>query len=99
MKTSTLLVCLAASALAPALRADLETDRRIENAASSSFNYRTVLQGHVKVDAKDGIATLTGTVPDDGQKALAAGHRGCVAWRHPRGQSDQGRAAGARAQR
>jgi osmotically-inducible protein OsmY len=60
------------SAMAPvALFASSETDRKIEGAAKDSYNYRTVLDGHVKVKANDGIVTLTGSVEDKDDKALA----------------------------
>jgi hyperosmotically inducible protein len=49
-----------------------ETDRKIESAAEASYNYRTVLENHVKVKAKDGVVTLTGTVQDKDERALAA---------------------------
>ena len=52
--------------------ADSETDRKIEDAAKASYNYRTVLNNHVKVKVSDGIVTLTGTVEDKEDKALAA---------------------------
>lgn len=48
-----------------------ETDRKIEDAAKASYNYRTVLEDNVKVKAKDGVVTLTGTVQDKDDKALA----------------------------
>lgn len=48
-----------------------ETDRKIEAAAKSSYNYRTVLEDNVKVKAKDGVVTLTGTVIDKDDKVLA----------------------------
>jgi hyperosmotically inducible protein len=48
------------------------TDRKIEEAAKASYNYRTVLEDHVKVKARDGVVTLTGTVQDSGDKELAA---------------------------
>lgn len=54
-----------------ALVASHETDRKIENAAKASYNYRTVLEDHVKVKVKDGVVTLTGTVQDQDEKALA----------------------------
>lgn len=58
--------------LAPAaLFASADTDRKIEDAARASYNYRTVLEDHVKVKANDGIVTLTGTVEDEDDKALA----------------------------
>ncbi|HEY8996203.1 MAG TPA: BON domain-containing protein [Lacunisphaera sp.] len=53
------------------LRADAEVDRKIEGAAKASYNYRTVLEDHVKVKVKDGIVTLTGSVPDPDQRVLA----------------------------
>lgn len=55
-----------------ALFASSETDRKIENAAKASYNYRTVLEDHVKVKANDGVVTLSGTVQDNDEKELAA---------------------------
>ena len=54
-----------------ALLASPAIDRKIEEAAKASYNYRTVLDDHVKIAAKDGIVTLTGTVQDKDDKALA----------------------------
>lgn len=54
-----------------ALLASPEVDRKIENAAKASYNYRTVLEDNVQVKARDGIVTLTGTVLDKDAKALA----------------------------
>jgi hyperosmotically inducible periplasmic protein len=67
-KLSALLVLIASPV---ALVASTETDHRIEDAAKASYNYRTVLDGHVSVTATDGVVTLTGTVRDDGEKNLA----------------------------
>ncbi len=67
---SALLLLLTASPLA--LLASSETDRKIEDAAKASYNYRTVLDDHVKVKARDGVVTLTGTVQDMDDKNLAA---------------------------
>ncbi|WP_232766460.1 BON domain-containing protein [Geminisphaera colitermitum] len=53
------------------LFASPETDRKIEDAAKASWNYRAVLDGNVKVKARDGVVTLTGTVQDKDEKALA----------------------------
>jgi hyperosmotically inducible periplasmic protein len=53
------------------LRADAEVDRKIEGAAKASYNYRTVLDDHVKVKVKDGVVTLTGSVADPDQRVLA----------------------------
>jgi hyperosmotically inducible protein len=55
-----------------ALFASSDTDRKIEDAAKASYNYRTVLEDHVKVSSNDGIVTLTGTVQDSDEKDLAA---------------------------
>jgi hyperosmotically inducible protein len=46
-------------------------DRKIEAATKASYNYRTVLEDHVKVKAADGIVTLTGSVPDPDHRVLA----------------------------
>ena len=65
---------LAAALIATApllLLADSATDQKIEDAATSSYNFRTVLNNQVKVQAHDGVVTLTGTVLDRDQKALA----------------------------
>ncbi len=53
------------------LRADAEVDRKIESAAKASYNYRTILEDYVKVKAKDGTVTLTGTVHDADHRKLA----------------------------
>ena len=68
IKIPLLVSCLLAPSL---LLANYDTDRKIENAAKASYNYHTVLQDQVKVEAKDGVVTLTGTVPDENQKTLA----------------------------
>ncbi len=68
-KLPTLLVLLATPL---ALFASAKTDRQIEAAAKSSYNYRTVLEGDVSVHARDGVVTLTGTVQDRSDKDLAA---------------------------
>ena len=71
MKTKNLSVLLAVIACPIALLASSATDRKIEDAAKASYNYRTVLEDQVKVKANDGIVTLTGTVQDKDQKDLA----------------------------
>jgi len=71
MKNSRALVFALAAILPAALMADFATDRKIEDAAESSYNLRTVLNNQVKVKAQDGAVTLTGTVLDRDQKALA----------------------------
>jgi len=67
---STLLAVIIAGPVA--LLASSATDSKIEAAAKASYNYRTVLEDNVKVKANDGIVTLTGTVQDKDDKALAA---------------------------
>eukprot|EP01035_Chromulina_nebulosa_P005164 gene5163-7012_t len=69
-KLSALLLALLASPII--VFATPETDRKIEAAAEASYNYRTVLENHVKVKAKDGVVTLTGTVLDKDERDLAA---------------------------
>ena len=54
------------------LFASSTVDRKIEEAAKASYNYRTVLEDHVMVKANDGVVTLTGTVQDKDDKNLAA---------------------------
>ena len=63
------LFLLAASPLAAF--ASASDDRKIEDAATSSYNYKTVLADNVKVKSHDGVVTLTGTVQDKDDKALA----------------------------
>ncbi|MBI5380491.1 MAG: BON domain-containing protein [Opitutae bacterium] len=72
MKTKNLFVLLALLAGPVALFASSATDRKIEEAAKASYNYRTVLANHVNVKAHDGVVTLSGTVQDKDDKALAA---------------------------
>ncbi len=71
MKSSHLTALLLLSASPLAVFASSATDRKIEDAATASYNYRTVLQDNVKVKAHDGVVTLTGTVQDKDDKALA----------------------------
>jgi len=70
MKTRTQIAFLLAAALPVALFAS-STDSKIEDAAKASYNYRTVLENHVTVKANDGVVTLTGTVRDKDERALA----------------------------
>lgn len=72
MKTKNLSALLALVAGPIALFASPADDRKIEAAAKASYNYRMVLEDHVKVKAKDGVVTLTGTVQDKDDRALAA---------------------------
>jgi len=72
LKTKNLSVLLALLAGPIALLASPATDRKIEETAKTSYNYRTVLEDQVKVKADEGVVTLTGTVQDKDSKALAA---------------------------
>ena len=71
MKITNLSAVFALIASPLALLASSTTDRKIEDAAKASYNYRTVLEDHVSVKADDGVVTLTGVVEDKDQKALA----------------------------
>jgi len=71
MKLKNLTALLILAAVPVALFASSENDRKIEDAAKSSYNYRTVLEDNVKVKARDGIVTLTGTVQDKDDSLLA----------------------------
>jgi osmotically-inducible protein OsmY len=71
MKTHTRIAYIVAAILPVALFASSSTDGKIEDAAKASYNYRTVLAGEVSVKANDGAVTLTGTVQDKDDKALA----------------------------
>ena len=53
------------------LIASSSDDRKIESAAEASYNYRAILGNHVRVKANDGVVTLTGTVQDKDDRALA----------------------------
>jgi hyperosmotically inducible periplasmic protein len=71
MNTKSLSVLVALVATPIALFASSATDRKIEDAAKASYNYRTVLEDHVTVKANDGIVTLTGVVQDKDEQSLA----------------------------
>ena len=72
MKTQNLSALLVLIASPLVLFASSTVDRKIEEAAKASYNYRTVLEDHVKVKAHDGVVTLTGTVQDKDERDLAA---------------------------
>lgn len=71
MKNKHLSVLLALITAPVVMFGSASTDRKIEEAAKASYNYRTVLEDNVKVKAHDGVVTLTGTVQDQDDKALA----------------------------
>jgi len=71
MKTILLIASLLLAAAPAGLRADADTDRKIEAAAKESYNYRTVLENLVTIKVNDGIVTLSGTVKDPDHRVLA----------------------------
>jgi osmotically-inducible protein OsmY len=71
MKTHKRIAFLIAAILPVALFASTSNDGKIEDAAKASYNYRTVLDGQVSVKSNDGVVTLTGTVQDRDDRALA----------------------------
>jgi hyperosmotically inducible periplasmic protein len=71
MKTHKRIAFLIAAILPVALFASTSTDGKIEDAAKASYNYRTVLNDQVSVKSNDGVVTLTGTVQDKDDRALA----------------------------
>src|SRR5271165_4586630 len=71
MKIKTLSVLFAFIAGPIALHASSGTDRKIEDATKASYNFRTVLEDRVSVKSADGVVTLSGTVSDKDDKALA----------------------------
>jgi hyperosmotically inducible protein len=49
-----------------------ETDDRIESSAKKSYVFTTYLQGDdIRIQSKDGVVTLTGTVSEESHKSLA----------------------------
>ncbi len=49
-----------------------DTDSRIESSAAKSYTFKTTLKDDsIKVDSKDGVVTLTGTVAGASDKSLA----------------------------
>src|SRR5580698_9560957 len=75
MKTNSLIsLCVALSAISvtsTSMQAST-TDSRIESSAKKSYVFKTYLKDDsIKVDSKDGVVILTGTVADASQKSLA----------------------------
>jgi osmotically-inducible protein OsmY len=49
-----------------------ETDDRIESSAKQTYVFKTYLKGDdIKIQSKDGVVTLTGTVSEESHKSLA----------------------------
>jgi osmotically-inducible protein OsmY len=53
------------------------TDREIQDRIQNTFNFRTVLGGAVTVRVANGLATLSGNVPDSDAKSLAVATAEC----------------------
>lgn len=71
MKTPTAFAAILMLVFSAVLRADSYLDRKIEDAARASYNFHVVLERRVTVTAENGVVTLSGTVLDRDQKALA----------------------------
>jgi len=71
MKLHQLLVTSVIAVSSVSLFASSDTDRKIEDAAKASYNYRVVLEDHITVKANDGVVTLTGTVAEKDLKSLS----------------------------
>ncbi len=71
MKISHILVTSLLATTSVAMFANSETDRKIEEAAKASYNLHAVLEDKVTVKANDGIVTLTGSLINKDQKAIA----------------------------
>jgi osmotically-inducible protein OsmY len=71
MKTNKYIALLVALAMPAAMFASSSVDSKIQDAAKASYNYRTVLDGRVTVKSTDGVVTLSGTVQDKSDRALA----------------------------
>jgi osmotically-inducible protein OsmY len=65
------LLALSIMTVAPVMMFANSQDSQIEDAASASYNFKAVLDGHVKAHSDNGVVTLTGRVDDRDQKALA----------------------------
>jgi hyperosmotically inducible protein len=65
------LLALSLMTAAPVMLFANSQDSQIEDAAKASYNFRAVLDDHVKAHADNGVVTLTGRVEDRDQKALA----------------------------
>lgn len=71
MNISARLALIFAGLLPAALFASSSTDRQIDAAAQASYNFKAVLDNRVTASCDQGVVTLTGTVPDRDDKALA----------------------------
>lgn len=70
--SATLLAAAAAIVLTSMPAIASKTDDRIESSARKSYVFKTYLKSDdIKVESKDGVVTLTGTVAEDSHKSLA----------------------------
>ena len=52
-------------------------DDRIESSAKKSYVFKTYLKGDdIKIQSKDGVVTLTGSVSEESHKIIGPGDRG-----------------------
>jgi osmotically-inducible protein OsmY len=65
------LLALSIMTIAPVMLFANSQDSQIEDAAKASYNFRAVLNDHVRAHSDNGVVTLTGRVEDRDQKALA----------------------------
>jgi osmotically-inducible protein OsmY len=67
-----LLMAIAVVLLMNVLVSASETDKRIESSAKKSYVFRTYLKNDaIKIQAKNGVVKLTGTITEESHKALA----------------------------
>jgi osmotically-inducible protein OsmY len=72
MSPSTLAVIAGSLLISSASLHAADTDSRIESSAAKSYTFKTYLKDDsIKVDSKDGVVTLTGTVADANHKSMA----------------------------
>lgn len=72
MKKTLVSIALSCAFLTPAaLMGATKMDHDLEKAIKDSYTFRAVLDGKVKVDVDEGVATLKGKVRDDEQSRLA----------------------------
>ncbi|HZM03700.1 MAG TPA: BON domain-containing protein [Candidatus Saccharimonadales bacterium] len=73
LKHTLILGTMAATMIAALPAQASRADERVEMAAKNTYVFKTYLRDDtIHVKAKDGVVTLTGTVADDSQKAMAA---------------------------
>jgi len=66
-----MLAAVALLVIATTLQAS-KLDDRIESSGRQSYVFKTYLKGdNIKIDAEDGVVTLTGTVSEESHKSLA----------------------------